>query len=152
MMPDTTTIRVRFLRAGDAERVAVLCTQLGYPTSAKDVKRRLESGRVPHYSSDQAVFVAESGGGQLMGWVQVCVRTILVADRHAEVEGLVVDENWRGKGVGHALMKRAEAWARQEGCRVVSLRSNIVREDARPFYEGIGYKVVKTQWALRKIL
>lgn len=206
MTRDTASIRVRFLRArvrirplrpGDAGRVAVLCSQLGYPSAAKDVKRRLEeavdeghriqeaarkkvpkatrkghskagyerhriqdetrkaspeSGRLPHYSSDQAVFVAESGGGQLMGWVQVCVRTILVADRHAEVEGLVVDESWRGKGVGHALMKRAEAWARQKGCKVVSLRSNIVREGARPFYEGIGYRVVKTQWAFRKIL
>jgi GNAT superfamily N-acetyltransferase len=98
------------------------------------------------------VFVAESPDGQVVGWVQACVRAVLVADRHAEVEGLVVDASWRGKGIGRALMKRAEQWARQRGCKVVRLRSNVVREGARPFYEALGYKVVKTQWAFRKTL
>jgi GNAT superfamily N-acetyltransferase len=147
-MPHSDSIAVRVLRPGDAESVAVLCSQLGYPTSAADVERRLQSAG----DRGHVVFMAESPDGRAVGWVQVCARTILVSDRHAEVEGLVVDREWRGKGVGRALMKRAEEWARQEGCGAVSLRSNVVREGARPFYEDIGYEVVKTQWAFRKRL
>ncbi len=147
-MPHSDSIVVRALRAGDAESVAALCTQLGYPTSAADVELRLQhAGDKGH-----AVFIAESPDGGAVGWVQVCARTILVSDRHAEVEGLVVDREWRGKGVGRVLMKRAEEWARREGCAAVSLRSNVVRDGARPFYESIGYDVVKTQWAFRKRL
>lgn len=139
---------VRVLRPGDAESVATLCTQLGYRTSTAEVQHRLhEAGNEAH-----AVFMAESPDGSVVGWVQVCARTILVSDRYAEVEGLVVDREWRGKGVGRVLMRQVEDWARQEGCKAVNLRSNVVREGTRPFYEGIGYEVVKTQWAFRKRL
>ncbi len=141
-------ITVRALCDGDAEGVADLCTQLGYPTGAGDVERRLRNAG----GEGHAVFVAETHGGRTVGWVQVCARTILVSDRHGEVEGLVVDREWRSKGVGRALMKQAEEWARKTGCTSVSLRSNVVREGARPFYESMGYEVVKTQWAFRKTL
>jgi len=147
-MPGADDIQVRAFREGDAESVADLCTQLGYRTSTSEVERRLqEAGDNGH-----AVFMAESPDGRVVGWVQVCVRALLVSERHAEVEGLVVDRDWRSRGVGRALMKRAEEWARHAGCKAVSLRSNVVREGARPFYEDIGYEVVKTQWAFRKRL
>jgi GNAT superfamily N-acetyltransferase len=147
-MPDTDDVLVRAFRPGDEESVADLCSQLGYPTSTSDVERRLrEAGDDGH-----AVFMAESPDGRVVGWVQVCAHTILVSDRHAEIEGLVVDRDWRSRGVGHSLMRRAEEWARHAGCKAVNLRSNVVREGARPFYEDIGYEVVKTQWAFRKTL
>jgi GNAT superfamily N-acetyltransferase len=147
-MHDNHDIVVREFSASDAEGVADLCNQLGYPTSTADVERRLEeAGNKGH-----AVFMAESPDGRAVGWVQVCARTVIVSDRHAEVEGLVVDRDWRSKGVGRALMKRAEEWARQHDCKAVTLRSNVVREGARPFYEDIGYEVAKTQWAFRKRL
>jgi GNAT superfamily N-acetyltransferase len=147
-MPEADNVTVREFRTGDEEAVADLCSQLGYPTSKADVERRhREEG-----DGRQRVFMAESPDGRAVGWVQVCVRTILVSDRHAEVEGLVVDREWRSRGVGHALMKSAEEWARKAGCKAVSLRSNVVREGARPFYEDIGYEVIKTQWAFRKRL
>ena len=147
-MSDTDDVLVRAFRQGDEESVADLCSQLGYPTSTSDVERRLREGGDYGY----AVFMAESPDGRVVGWVQVCARTVLVSDRHAEIEGLVVDRDWRSKGVGRSLMRRAEEWARQAGCKAVSLRSNVVREGARPFYEDIGYEVVKTQWAFRKRL
>jgi len=147
-MPGKDDVLVRPFRAGDEESVADLCTQLGYPTSVSDVERRLrEAG-----DRWQAVFMAESPDGRAVGWVQVCVHSILVADRHAEIEGLVVDREWRSKGVGRSLMKRAEEWARRADCKAVTLRSNVVREGARPFYEDIGYELTKTQWAFRKRL
>jgi GNAT superfamily N-acetyltransferase len=54
-----------------------------------------------------------------------------------EVELLWVDDAPRRRGIGQALMQRAEAFARERGAVVAYLRT----VDARPFYERIGYTV-----------
>lgn len=54
-----------------------------------------------------------------------------------EVELLWVDDAHRRRGIGQALMQRAEAFARERGAVVAYLRT----VDARPFYERIGYTV-----------
>jgi GNAT superfamily N-acetyltransferase len=52
------------------------------------------------------VYVAEADGA-LIGWVHVFVNYSLLADTPAEVAGLVVDENYRSRGVGRILMEKA---------------------------------------------
>jgi GNAT superfamily N-acetyltransferase len=73
-------------------------------------------------------------------------------DPRAEVGGLVVDERFRGSGVGRLLMQQAEDWAREKGYREVVLRSNVIREHAHRFYESLGYTVTQTQKHFRKNL
>ncbi|MGA2622850.1 MAG: GNAT family N-acetyltransferase [Bacteroidota bacterium] len=144
----TRTLVIRPATPGDAGRVAVLSTQLGYPASETEMERRIHrtlQGR------DQELFVAEADG-VVVGWVQVFIRVPLMQDSEVEVGGLVIDENYRRRGVGRLLMQRAEQWAHEKGCRTVYLRSNVIRKDAHLFYEKLGYKVVKTQTAFRKIL
>jgi len=100
-----------------------------------------------------AIWVAEERPrGNVIGWIQAAVRPLVVLDRHAEIEGLVVDVRYRGRGVGRLLIQEAEFWARRKGCDLVSLRSNVARQEARPFYEKLGYSVIKTQWTFRKVL
>ena len=113
------------------------------------MERRLDQLR---HDESSAVFVAERSDGRVVGWVQVCVRKLIMADRQGEIDGLVVDEDCRRCGIGQMLARQAEQWARAKACEVLSLRSNVVRKEARPFYEGIGYSVVKTQWTFRKVL
>ena len=96
--------------------------------------------------------MAEKVGGQAVGWVQVFGRQLLVVDRHAEIGGLVVDEGYRGRGVGGLLMELAEDWARAWGCETLYVRSNVVREDAHRFYEGAGYHLIKTSRVFLKEL
>ena len=127
----------------------MLCQQLGYSASQEQVQRRLNQIQP---EDGNAVYVAERSDGRVIGWVQVRVRQLVVADQQAEIEGLVVDEGYRRCGVGRLLMERAERWARAKGCGVVHLRSNVVRKEAHSFYEGIGYSNVKTQWTFRKEL
>jgi GNAT superfamily N-acetyltransferase len=133
----------------DVDRLAVLCEQLGYPSTPAQVHQRL--GQVLQ-DEDQAVFVAEGVAGQVVGWVQVFGRQLLVVDRHAELGGLVVDEGHRGRGVGPQLMEQAEDWARARGCEALYVRSNVVREGAHRFYEGIGYAQIKTSRVFLKDL
>jgi GNAT superfamily N-acetyltransferase len=134
-------MKVRFATTADAEHIAGLSVQLGYPTTVADTARRLtEVGG----SGEHAVIVAESSG-LLLGWVHVLVSHSLLADARAEIAGLVVEEQHRGRGIGRALMENAERWAREQGCGSVRLRSNVLRPDAHTFYERLGYRVTKLQ-------
>lgn len=139
---------VRAAEESDAERIAALSGQLGYPVAAEAVLKRL---RAIQQRPDHAVFVAEMGG-QVVGWVHVYGVATLESPPHAEIGGLVVDEAQRGRGVGRALMERAESWARSMGLETVRLRSNVVRAEAHAFYEHIGYAQVKTQKVFAKSL
>lgn len=139
---------VRRATVSDAERVAILSGQLGYESTNEETSRRLAelSGRAEH-----AVFVAEDGG-MVLGWVHVHLSRSLGTDGRVEVAGLVVDEDHRGRGIGRLLMEQAEQWARQMDCKSVRLRSNVLREPAHAFYEGLGYRVTKVQKAFSKEL
>ncbi len=140
---------IRAARPDDAEQMAVLCGQLGYPASAEQVRERL--GRVQQEEAN-GVFVAQAADGEVLGWVQVYVRALVAADVHAELGGLVVGEGHRCQAVGRRLMEQVEAWARAHGCGAVYVRSNVIREAAHRFYEGIGYCRMKTQFTFWKAL
>jgi GNAT superfamily N-acetyltransferase len=86
------------------------------------------------------------------GWIQVSLPRIFETTLQAEIAGLIVDESARGVGLGRELVAAAEAWARARGCRVIRVRSNVVRERARAFYEREGFVVLKTQRVFEKPL
>ncbi len=52
---------------------------------------------------------------------------------------LGVIEDARRTGVGSALMRAGEAWARERGLPVMSLDVWATNERARAFYETLGY-------------
>jgi len=137
-------MKIRSALSSDVPSIATLCDSLGYPASEQTVARRLErvlgDGR-------HALFVAEGPEGEIAGWVHICERLLVIAGRQAAIEGLVVGREHRRRGMGRLLMERAEQWARARDCTEVKLRSNVERQQAREFYEGIGYVQVSTQRA-----
>jgi GNAT superfamily N-acetyltransferase len=142
-------IRVRRAVAADIPQFPELCNQLGYPSSEEEVCARF--GGIDA-AADHSLFVAETADGRLAGFLHVFVFRTMESEPRAEIGGLVVDGEQRSHGVGKLLMERAEMWARKHGCKIVSLRSNVIRERAHAFYERLGYKHVKTQKSFRKIL
>jgi GNAT superfamily N-acetyltransferase len=140
---------IRPARRGEEEPIARLAGQLGYPATAEEIRLRLEAiGSDPRH----AVYVAEAAGGRMLGWVHVFLYRGVESDARAEIGGLVVDAAHRGRGAGRLLMEEAERWARGNGCRRVTLRSNVIREAAHQFYRKLGYELHKTQHAFRKEL
>ena len=140
-------VKVRRVRAGDATRVAELSGQLGYPTLAKEMAKRLKGVLEDR---DAACFVAETKEHGLVGWIHVSTTPLIEVERRAEVHGLVVDERTRSQGAGWLLLDAGEKWARKKGCKGVSVRSNVIRERAHGFYLRHGYEHYKTQKAFRK--
>ncbi len=138
---------VRPMTARDSRDVASLSDQLGYPSSASDIEKRL--GTMTQ-GSHFGAFVAEATDGGIAGWIHVFGVRLLQIDAFAEISGLVVDTHSRGQGVGKALLEAAEKWARENGHTGIYVRSNTKRSQAPPFYEGMGYNTVKTQHVFHK--
>lgn len=131
---------------GDAEGIARLCAQLGYPTDGKSIRRRLDGLDAAH-----AVFVARRDAA-VEGWIHVAVTRALEYEPCAEILGLVVDEHARSRGHGAALVAAAEAWARGQGLPEMRVRSRNARERAHAFYRREGYEDWKGQLVFRKRL
>jgi len=140
---------IRSAQPRDHARMAELAGELGYPARAEDIARRLQ-GMLE--SAEHAVFVAELAGGEIAGWIGVFRYRAVEIDARAEISGLVVDARYRSQGVGLKLLECAEQWARERGCTMVGLRSNVIRDRAHAFYERNGYEHFKTQKSFRKRL
>src|SRR4051812_46431714 len=102
---------VRLAIDADAGAIADLSGILGYPVERSAMQPRLEklSGRQEH-----VVFVAEMNG-EIIGWIHGAERELVVADRVAEICGLVVAEGRRIGGVGRCLVEAVEEWALRRG-------------------------------------
>jgi GNAT superfamily N-acetyltransferase len=149
MASKKNNVRIRPAQASDARRIAELSGQLGYPTTAQQMAKRL-----PVVLKDRgaACFLAETKEQGVVGWVHLSTTPLVEVEQRAEVNGLVVDEAVRSQGAGWLLLEAGERWARKKGCKGVSVRSNVIRERAHAFYLRHGYEHYKTQKAFRKTL
>ena len=137
-------VSVREATAGDAEGLARLCTQLGYPADMAAMPARL--GRLCEDSNARA-FVAVQGS-DLVGLVTIHLRdTLNHPTPIAQITLLVVDEARRSKGVGKALVSACEEFARQCGARRVAVTTALDRAGAHSFYERAGYRHTGRRYA-----
>jgi len=140
-----TSVRPALLT--DATRIVALCAQLGYGVPLAHVQHELRTMR-----NDRTVLVAVVPRVGVVGWVGVCERHTLTSNRRADIEGLVVEDEYRGNGIGEMLLTSAQTWAKARGCRQVRLLSNVVRKRAHGFYLRFGYEVLKTEYVFEKNL
>ncbi|HKU66574.1 MAG TPA: GNAT family N-acetyltransferase [Candidatus Baltobacteraceae bacterium] len=138
---------VREALASDAPRIAALAGQLGYDVPLPHVERQ-----VARMNEERTIFVAVVPRAGVVGWIGVALREAVTDSGRADIEGLVVEDEYRGNGIGQLLVEAAEQWARRRNCTSVRLVSNVVRERAHEFYKRLGYDVLKTQHAFRKNL
>jgi GNAT superfamily N-acetyltransferase len=148
----TAGVHVRPMARGDLAAVTALCAQLGYPTTEEAITHRFE---LVLAAPNETLLVAEDAQDaeeRVVGWIQLAGRAVLEAEPFVQVAGIVVDEREQSRGVGRALMAAAERWAAERGYDEVRLWSNVVRERAHRFYEGLGYEHIKTSKVFRKTL
>jgi len=63
---------------------------------------------------------------------------------HAWIEDVIVDEAWRGRGIGEALTRTAIERARERGAKAVDLTSRPAREAANRLYRRMGFELRST--------
>jgi predicted N-acetyltransferase YhbS len=132
--------RIRPMTVGDADVVAALATQLGYPTDPAAAFARIADVTA---LADHAALVAVDGDDRPIGWIHLERTRSLAEDGQILIAGLVVDEANRSGGIGALLLAAGEAWAREQGVSQIVVRTRTTRHGAHRFYEREGYELVK---------
>ena len=72
--------------------------------------------------------------GTVFGWISLNIVRYFYVQPFKEVSGFVVDEKIRNKGLGKKLLEAAEEWVKEEGYRLIRIRTNVLRTEAHKFY------------------
>ena len=133
-------VLIRNIKISDSERIQILSKQLGYDYPVERISTRIETV----LKSSNKVFVAEVDD-MAVGYIHLEKYNVLYADPSINVLGLVVDENYRRRGIAGALIRVAERWAAENGACCMRVASNVIRSGAHVFYAKMGYECTKTQ-------
>ncbi|ACY95869.1 GCN5-related N-acetyltransferase [Thermomonospora curvata DSM 43183] len=90
---------------------------------------------------NNAIIVAEIDG-EIAASLQLTYIPSLTytGGERAQIEGVRVASEYRGKGVGQALINWVIEQARARGCRVVQLTTDRQRPNAIRFYQKMGFR------------
>ena len=129
-------VTLRPVREADAEQVASLMTELGYPSTAAGVKDRLDRSLRNKAGCCLVAEVAQEVIGMMTAELVAYFPT---GSTICRVTSLVVSSRHRGRGVGEELMAAAAAFAREHGCSGIEVTSAERRVDAHRFYRRLGF-------------
>jgi GNAT superfamily N-acetyltransferase len=146
-MTDTAAITLRPATADDAEAIAALFTDEGYPAGPSDIADRLTRFTPP----DGAVIVAEHEGAILGFVASHVIPRFEHGDAIVRILALVVDAGARERGVGRQLIGDVERIGASLGAAFVELTAGHHRPDARHLYESLGYDATVTAYLRKKL-
>jgi GNAT superfamily N-acetyltransferase len=130
-------MEIRKATLADADRIANLLTQLGYPGTEGFIREKIvQMSRHP----DEELVVAVRNG-EVLGFLSLhFIPQIALPGSIARISYLCVDEENRGGGIGRQLEAYCERLARERGCDRIELHCHLRRERAHKFYFRQGYE------------
>jgi GNAT superfamily N-acetyltransferase len=146
-MNDTAQLTIRAAAATDADRLASLLTDEGYPAGPSDLARRVERFE----GEASGVLVAEQAD-EVLGFVAFHRVPRFEADGwFIRVVTVVVDPGARERGIAKALLSEVERVARDEGAAFLEVTAGHHRPDARQLFESVGYDATVTTYLRKRV-
>jgi len=136
-------MNIRVATDADLPEILGLYSQLdsdGEQALAMDEAKAI-FGKMAQYP-DYHVYVAEADG-EIVGTFALAIMDNLAhrGRKSGLIEDVVVSQSSQGRGVGKQMMMFAIETCREKACYKVCLSSNLKRQNAHKFYEGIGFKI-----------
>jgi len=106
---------------------------------------------------DAVVYVADAiGADGLVGVAFGLMRAmpafpVFVQQRYGVLDGLVVDDAWRRRGIGKQLVQAVESWALDLGAQWLEMNVYEFNVEARRFYDALGYGALSTKLSKRPV-
>jgi GNAT superfamily N-acetyltransferase len=146
--PVMEKLNIRPAGLADADRLAKLMEQLGYPTGASQMEERLK-GILP--CADYQTFVAEISN-HIVGMIGLHIGHYYEKDGlYAQIVALVVQQGFQGQHIGSSLVAESERWLQEHGINTVIVNSGNTRIAAHRFYEHIGYQATGIRFVKENI-
>ncbi len=99
------------------------------------------------------IFVAEVDGkiiGYAVCWIEKRPTYLYKVDRVGYISDIFVEQDYRGKGTGSALLSKVLDWFKNKNIKYVELSVLAKNEKAKKFYEKHGFKIYSLN--LRKVV
>ena len=95
-----------------------------------------------HRREPLEALIAVDDDGSAVGFAELSIRNIAescTTDRVAYLEGWYVEPHVRGRGVGAALVRGCEAWAREQGCTEFGSDTTIDNDASAAAHRALGF-------------
>lgn len=149
---------IRSARPLDLPSLALLREALWPYSSAEEHAKELAlilAGKFPG-TLPLATFVAEAADGALVGFLEASLRSHADECNPAHpvgyLEGWYVVEGARRQGIGGALVRAAEDWARSLGCTEMASDAAVENLVSQRAHEALGFQVTSRAVLYRKPL
>lgn len=147
-------VKGRFMIASitDISKLAKLLIQL-WPHKTLEESEKV----IKHYlqGATKAV-LTRNIDGQYVGLALCSLRSDYVEGCDSSpvgyLEGIVVDEKYRMKGIAYSLRQECEAWAKSKGCKEFVSDCELTNTDSLTFHLNIGFKEENRKICFKKNL
>ena len=119
---------------GDDKQLARLIKSVGW--NSRQLKGQLEGIHRLADNSNGIVLVAKSGN-ELLGYISA---EFYEWNRLGQIQGLIVDPEYRRRGIGNRLVGEVEKFMRKKRARGIHVDTPVNNEIGRRFYTALGYK------------
>lgn len=151
-------IAIRIAQPSDRDQLARMCEALWPESSTREHAQELApilAGQFPGLMP-LVILVSQGSDGTLAGFIEVGLRSSADGCNPSRpvgyVEGWYVAENRRQQGLGGALLRAAEVWARDQGCVEMASDTLIENRVSQRVHEALGFEVVDRCVTYRKAL
>ena len=134
---------VREATSGDLPTIAALLADDGLGRGREADDPMVYQAAFDRMSAQsQNVYLVADSASEVLGCLQYTVIHGLsrAGASRAQIEGVRVAANARGKKIGETMMQAAIERARSDGCKLIQFTTDQRRVDARRFYERLGFE------------
>jgi GNAT superfamily N-acetyltransferase len=130
-------MQIRKATLADADKMADLLTQLGYPGTRGFIQEKIIE--LNEHPDEELVVAVEDG--EALGFLSIhFIPQIALPGGFARISYLCVDEGARSRGIGGQLESYCERLARERRCDRIEVHCHSRRERAHKFYARQAYK------------
>ena len=155
------SINIRGIKDTDIALIKKITKETAWKSISEDERRTLRREKWSQHMDelferflsrgDSEVFVAENGNHVFLGYVFVGEgNNMMTGTKHGFIFDIFVKKNYRGRGIGMMLMKRAEDYCREKGYTRMALMVATNNQPALNLYTKLDFKA--EQMFMRKKL
>lgn len=128
----------RKLKISDRKEVKKLFKQL----TINDQRIKIDMKTLVCDKSCNCLVIEDSG--RIIGFGALILNMVPCRGYVAKVEDMIIDEKYRGQGLGRKLLEELIKIAKKKKIKIINLTSHPKRIEARKLYNSMGFKLLET--------